>query len=763
MDDLVRAVVLLLLMAIPFAYALERLLIGSPYIYRQIGWFALFFILTFAVLYFVNPAFSIASTPIIILLAFTIILLSILVIFIMVRKLQTEIKKMQGLATTVHSADVSRLGTMMAAVNMGISTMRRRPLRTFLTATTVLLLTFTTVTFASFGSSWGVRQTYVGPMSTPTHYIFIRDPLRSPIAQGTLKALRGHFRGEAVVIPRYWVSPTAQEARDAEQSGVSTDLLAATENVTHAQRLKAAVGIDSREIKLLPELAKFFIVKPTPQEAKALGEGKLTRSDIVVKRLDNDGIFFTKAICDMLRLTMADTGKAVLLADQELKFAGMVDEKLGSFTSPEGSSLQPVDYQTSAGTAGDTFAQATDESLLETPDIESAQFASYSLHEVAWIPAKTAVRMSNRIRAIAIYPKDPANIRELSDQAACISNLPTYFAERGGVYRNIFTSLTEASGWKELLIPVIVGGMIVFATLLGSVSDREREIYTFSSLGLAPPHVAGLFFAEASIYAVVGGMGGYLLGQAVARLLGWLGEEGLISVPTMNYSSTNAILTILIVMCTVMISTVYPAIKASRSANPGIQRAWKIPRPEANLYDLVFPFTVSAYDITGVASFLREHFDNYRDASLGVFATTECTIFRQKENDMLGFRASVALAPFDLGVNQHFALLSQPSEIEGIDEIRILIYRLSGANGDWRRANRVFINDLRKQLLIWRSLPNDTMDRYRQMTLEAWDGLPIEQVDNQTIAELASTKAALGSEPSARADEPRRASDDKES
>ena len=91
------------------------------------------------------------------------------------------------------------------------------------------------------------------------------------------------------------------------------------------------------------------------------------------------------------------------------------------------------------------------------------------------------------------------------------------------------------------------------------------------------------------------------------------------------------------------------------------------------------------------------------------------------------------MAPFDLCVNQEFALLSQPSEIEGIDEIRILIYRLSGAQGDWRRSNRVFVNDLRKQLLIWRSLPATTMDKYRQMTLDNWDQLPTERVDETTI------------------------------
>jgi hypothetical protein len=339
------------------------------------------------------------------------------------------------------------------------------------------------------------------------------------------------------------------------------------------------------------------------------------------------------------------------------------------------------------------------------------------------------------LRALNIYPaKEQAeNLRRLAERVTCVTDLPAYVSEEGGVYRMKFGSLTKASGWRDLLVPVLLGGLIIFATMLGSVSDREKEIYTFSSLGLAPPHIAGLFFAEASMYAVIGGMGGYLLGQVVARATGWLGGLFGWSVPTMNYSSSNAIVTILIVMATVLVSTIYPAIKASRSANPGIQRSWKAPKPQGDRYDILFPFTVSAYDIPGVASFLKEHFDNYSDVSLGTFATTRCHIFRQADGDLLGFRATVALAPFDLGVNQEFAILSQPSDIQGINEVRILLHRLTGTQGDWQRANRVFINDLRKQFLLWRSLPHDVMDKYRRRTLEAWDQLPRQRVDAETI------------------------------
>ncbi len=735
MNDLVGAVVLLLLFAMPFAYAMERLIVGTPHIYRQITGFAVFFMATFLLLFFVNPAFKIASQPIIIFLAFTIILLSSSVIFILIRKLQTEVKRSQGLGATVHSTDVSRISTMGAAVMMGISTMRRRPLRTALTAITILLLTFTILTFASFGKTYGNRMTHKGPMSSLPPRVVLRDPLWAPMDDAMYSILKGHFIDRGEVVERIWVSPTSKEVQDSTRSGEILDKsLAMLGNdgrvlLDSKVSISAAIGLDRKDIDRQPALAALF---PSEQ--------------IALDLLDSNGVVLTKAIAERLGLTDSDVGKATLLyAGREVVFAGIVSDQLASHTMLEGSNIIPVDYQISGGGADfeSMQAQASSSSAttkrMEIPEMEGSQFSPYSIDQVIVLGTDFARSMGGKTRSITIYPLGDTSAEDIAQDATMIVDKPTYFGSSQGIYRLNFTKLTEASGLKDLIVPVVLGGLIIFATMLGSVSDREQEIYTFSSLGLAPPHVASLFFAEASVYAIIGGMGGYLFGQTVARLVGWLAAQPNInlSVPDMNYSSSNAIWTIVVVMGTVMVSTIYPAIKASRSANPGIQRSWKIPQPKEGLYDLIFPFTVSAYDITGVVSFLKEHFDNYTDTSLGIFATSKSTLFRQKDSDMIGIMAELALAPFDLGVNQRFALLSQPSEIEGIDEVRILIYRLTGTNGDWRRANRVFINDLRKQLLIWRSLKTAVMDEYRNRTLEAWDSLPIEQIDETTIGDLA--------------------------
>ena len=103
-NDLIQAVGILLLLAVPFAFILERLIIASPNVYKQIGGFAGFFLLTFATLYQSHPAFHFTTVPAAVLLAFLIIMLSGLVIFLMWRRFEYEVRLLHGVATASHPA-----------------------------------------------------------------------------------------------------------------------------------------------------------------------------------------------------------------------------------------------------------------------------------------------------------------------------------------------------------------------------------------------------------------------------------------------------------------------------------------------------------------------------------------------------------------------------------------------------------------------------------------------------------------------------------
>jgi hypothetical protein len=186
----------------------------------------------------------------------------------------------------------------------------------------------------------------------------------------------------------------------------------------------------------------------------------------------------------------------------------------------------------------------------------------------------------------------------------------------------------------------------------------------------------------------------------------------------MNFSSLSSILTILIVMGVVMLSTIYPALKAGKSANPGVARKWRMPEPKDGKIEFLFPFTVSHSDIEGVLAFVKEHFDSHQDASLGLFSAQETRVFENQDGEYrsLSIESRVSLAPFDLGVSQHFKLYSQPSDIEGIEEVMVELVRENGSLGAWMRGNQDFINDLRNQFLLWRSLPEESIRHYKEAT-----------------------------------------------
>ncbi|MFW5828830.1 MAG: hypothetical protein ACOCXA_01095, partial [Planctomycetota bacterium] len=246
-NDMVKAVVILLLLSIPFAFALERLVIGAVSIYRQIGGFAAVFLATFVLLYNLHPAFGLAATPIAIFLAFVIIMMSTAVIYVVMSKFKMEIMALQGLSSKSHS-EQSDSSTVMASIFIGISGMRNRPLKTFLTAITVVLLTFTILVFASFSSSVGIVESYLGQGEGVDRIEFRRSTmLRLP--SELVQAVEEEYDEDYHVFRRgaLYFDPTAS-SRD------FLELAVANPNDGQSAPLKGVIGIDPAEAEHNPEL-----------------------------------------------------------------------------------------------------------------------------------------------------------------------------------------------------------------------------------------------------------------------------------------------------------------------------------------------------------------------------------------------------------------------------------------------------------------------------------------------------------------------------
>src|SRR5690606_11381390 len=132
-------------------------------------------ILAFFSIRMVHPAFELALTPFIILLAFIILALTVVVTLFLSGKFESEIKRLkQG----VHYADVGRLSAVSAALGLGIANMRRRPTRTALTCITLILLTFTVLSFTSVTASISNFARPYGDSTRPPGYagLMVRMP-----------------------------------------------------------------------------------------------------------------------------------------------------------------------------------------------------------------------------------------------------------------------------------------------------------------------------------------------------------------------------------------------------------------------------------------------------------------------------------------------------------------------------------------------------------------------------------------------------------
>jgi hypothetical protein len=138
--------------------------------------------------------------------------------------------------------------------------------------------------------------------------------------------------------------------------------------------------------------------------------------------------------------------------------------------------------------------------------------------------------------------------------------------------------------------------------------------------------------------------------------------------------------------------------------------------------------------MNSAGGFLRQYYLAHHDISHGTFCTDDmrCNFLdlelREQETGLrtgavdtiplsddlcLSMDLRVWLAPFDFGVRQKVKLVFCPSELyPGFRQIKLLIDREAGELTAWENLNRNFINDLRKQLLAWRSLDTEAVAHY---------------------------------------------------
>ena len=374
-------------------------------------------------------------------------------------------------------------------------------------------------------------------------------------------------------------------------------------------------------------------------------------------------------------------------------------------------SITPVNFSSMAAKSLEKMKQERTAKVTGKGKIES--FTHLETGNVLLVPYEFAVENKGTIQSIAVKFHPEVDSKESIEDFVSRLAITLFAGIKGKV--SVYSSLgmTSFSGIANLFVPILIAALIVLNTMLGAVYERIKEIGTYSSVGLAPVHIGALFMAESSVYAILGAVAGYLLGQVVTK---FLMARDLLAGLTLNYSSLSAVMATIIVIAVVLLSTTYPARKASQMAVPDVTRKWVLPKPKGDNWEFDFPFTVSEIEVLGLCTFLREYFSSYGEESIGTFYTkgVELSTLNTAKGKAYLVEATIWLAPFDLGVSQELKFSTTPMGKFNFYTIQLSLKRLSGETTAWVRLNRRFLDIIRKQFLVWRTVSPKIKSEYKK-------------------------------------------------
>ncbi|MHB8709062.1 MAG: ABC transporter permease [Desulfuromonadales bacterium] len=119
----------------------------------------------------------------------------------------------------------------------------------------------------------------------------------------------------------------------------------------------------------------------------------------------------------------------------------------------------------------------------------------------------------------------------------------------------------RAFSFGVAVVVILIGALVVFVTMMGSVNERTREIGIFRALGFRRGHVVSLILTEAVSVSFLAGVLGYLGGMGATRLLlPYLATDH----PHLVWDPLLAAGALALALLVGALASLYPALHASR-------------------------------------------------------------------------------------------------------------------------------------------------------------------------------------------------------
>ncbi|MCW8131080.1 MAG: hypothetical protein KIS92_12090 [Planctomycetota bacterium] len=746
--DVVTTTIFYFLLLLPFGYLAERLLFPQPTLVRTCLVAAGLFLLFSLLLYFFHPGFHLAGNVFVTVVTFVIVILTLPALLIIGGRGLALLMEPGAKFKKRHSADAETWGVLSAALSLAVSNMRRRRLRTGLTLATITLLVLSLVLLTSTAAStqfYRERQAFPEVPYQGVQVMNTHDHTHGMNEAG-VAVLQATYEHEARIVQRRCFNPGFE-------ASIACYALPKKLPANEAPRRFTVRGAITLE----------------PEEARVTGLDRAVSAGRFFTAGDENACLLSEDTAARQSLAVGDTVRflGVDLTLVGLLRANRVDAEIvdvcGKPVTPQAFYRQALNVDSpDALMAGETLfvpgalvrrgfpAPFPVFSVVIVPNAAGEEAVARRANELAALRAKAEGErlgaLPDRLRRLAKGELTPGEAERLaghpnaqSDRQLAEYNLKRRTLKRIGEevaaqHNNVDVYLTEpAPPWAEgardrvdllsafarvslqsgsfLILPFLIAFFMLLAIMIGNVYERRQEIHVFSSVGLAPKHVAGMFLAEALVYAGISSVLGYFLGIILLDLFrraGWLPADF-----HPNYFGKVVIWSAALATGSSLLSVLYPMRIAALMVNPSLERIWRIEsEPQGDAWTIALPFVAhDRREALGMLAFAREFLGHHRGERTGAFATEDDPALHERDGEA-ALACSVWLSPFERHLVQTIALV--PRHEAGKERYRfdLCIRRHSGPDYLWRKSNHAFVDGLRKQMLIWRSLDEAQIEDY---------------------------------------------------
>jgi len=674
--DLSGTTLLFFFLLMPFVFFFERLTIFREGRSRLV-FYVVIGAIVMAVFNVVHPAFSIMSNSALSLAGIFVVVLTAFVLFLFTRETSRIISEEAQRRLGVHRLATGTLASIELFSSIGVKTIRRYKLRTILTLITLVASTIGIVSFTSASTYLGV---IVGDESTDVAYqgILVKQLYGAPPQQSldtyTKTLLEGVVEDYGTVSLRVSLYPQSIYGKRAPTATIKGS------NGTY--EVNAIMGIDSMESE------RFFE-----------DQGALVGTSRSFLEEDYLACMLTTTQAEVLGV---DIGEFVEWNGLRLVLVGI--------TSPEvlkddldGRSVSPNSPQTI---------------IQYNPQIQTRIPMSIGWDFALIVPSRLALDLGGYVLSVGIHLKediDWARAESIAKELAKILDAQVYLNWKGFAKSYSRLTLWALLGWEAIVALFVITAANIVVTLMASSKERSRNIEIYSLTGLNPRGSMFIILSESAIYATIAVMFGYIVGIALNLALNKMGI--LPSIYILNYSSFSVALTLAGIVLVVLSASIYPILTTSKMVAPSLERKWELPtKPKGDEWGVPVPLALeSRREAYGILWYLHEYFSG-EGRETRYFSVLS---LQDPSEDGRSLDLTASLAPRESHVTQTVKIGLSESPDKKRYGFSIYVKRMTGTYPTWRTSNYYFIDSVRKQLLLWRSLPEEKREHYMRITRAA--------------------------------------------